>query len=215
MEFLRQIPIFSGLTEEQIKGLSGISLLKKYPKGAVIFDPYRKAEGFYVLKSGKVKIYRTNRGKEQIIRIFTAPAFFGEAAAFMGSNFPAWAETIENSEIVFIPRKAFIELMKKDPEIAMRLMAVMAQRLVYLTNVIESLSLKDALSKVASYILRQAQEKEGEEFVFRTNLAAMELGLTKETVSRMLSKLKSLKAIEKSGSRVKIRNLKLLKDLAV
>jgi CRP/FNR family transcriptional regulator len=105
--------------------------------------------------------------------------------------------------------------MKDDPEIAMRLMAVMAQRLVYLTNVIESLSLKDALSKVASYILRQAQEEEGEEFVFRTNLAAMELGLTKETVSRMLSKLKGLGAIEKSGSKVKIKNLKLLKDLSV
>ncbi|TCK03354.1 Crp/Fnr family transcriptional regulator [Phorcysia thermohydrogeniphila] len=215
MEFLRQIPIFSGLTKEQLESLANISVLRNYPKGTVIFNPSQKAEGFYALKSGKVKIYRTNRGKEQIIRIFTAPAFFGEAAGFMGSNFPAWAEAIEDSEVVFIPRKAFIQLMKVDPEIAMRLMAVMAQRLVYLTNVIESLSLKDALSKVASYILRQAQEKEGEEFVFRTNLAAMELGLTKETVSRMLSRLKSLGAIEKSGSKVKIKNLKLLKDLAV
>jgi len=215
VEFLRQIPIFSGLTEEQLKNLSRISVLKRYLKGTVIFNPSQKAEGFYVLKSGRVKIYRTNRGKEQIIRIFSPPAFFGEAAGFTGSNFPAWAEAIEDAEIVFIPRNAFIELIKADPEIGMRLMAVMAQRLLYLTNVIESLSLKDAFSKVASYILRQAQETEKEEFIFRTNLAAMELGLTKETVSRMLSKLKSMGAIEKRGSKVKIKDFQLLKDLAL
>jgi CRP/FNR family transcriptional regulator len=151
-------------------------------------------------------IYRTNRGKEQIIRIFSSPTFFGEAASFMGSNFPAWAETIEDSEVIFIPRMAFIEIMKTDPEIGMKLMAVMAQRLVYLTDVIESLSLKDALSKVASYIFRCIQENGSGEFTFRTNLVAMELGLTKETVSRMLSKLRALGVIEKSGSKVKVKS---------
>jgi CRP/FNR family transcriptional regulator len=215
MNFLERIPLFSGLTEEQLESLASISISKTYPKGTVVFNPNQKAEGFYLLKSGRVKVYRTNRGKEQIIGIFSAPAFFGGAASFTGSNFPAWAETIEDSEVIFIPRKDFLELMKADPEIAMKLMAVMAQRLFYLTNVIENLSLKDALSKVASYILKQSQEKGREAFVFKTNLAAMELGLSKETVSRMLSKLKSLGAIEKSGNEVKIKNVQVLKDLAV
>jgi len=214
MEFLREIPLFSELSPQQLKEIEFISITKKYPKGATIFNPSQKGEYFFILKKGKVKIYKTSKGKEQIIRIFEEPTLFGEAASFTGKNFPAWAEAIEeDTEVILIPRKGFIELMKRDPEIGMKLMAVMAQRLMYLTGVIESLSLKSALSKLASYILRKAQERE--EIDFSTNIAAMELGLTKETVSRMLSKLKELGIIEKDRVKLKIKNREALEDLAL
>jgi len=213
MEFLKEIPLFSELSPQQLKEIEFISITKKYPKGATIFNPSQKGEYFFILKKGKVKIYKTSKGKEQIIRIFEEPTLFGEAASFTGKNFPAWAEAIENAEVILIPRKGFIELMKKDPEIGMKLMAVMAQRLMYLTGVIESLSLKSALSKLASYILRKAQGKE--EIEFSTNIAAMELGLTKETVSRMLSKLKELGIIEKERSKLKVKKPEALEELAL
>jgi len=213
MELLKEIPLFSELSPEQLKELELISIKKRYPKGAVIFNPSQKGEYFFVLKRGKVKIFKTSKGKEQIIRIFEEPTLFGEAASFTGRNFPAWAETIEESEVILIPRKRLIELMKRDPEIGMKIMAVMAQRLMYLTNVIESLSLKSALSKLSAYILRKAQEKD--EIEFSTNIAAMELGLTKETVSRMLTKLKELGVIEKNRNRLKIKNVKALEELAL
>ena len=214
VKFLRQIPLLSELSEEQLTRIKEISIVRSYTKGTVIFNPSQKAEGFYILKKGKVKIYKSGRGKEQIIRIFSRPTFFGEAASFTGENFPAWAETIEDSEILFIPRMEFLELMKRDPEIGMRLLAVMAQRLIYLTGLIESLSLKDALSKVSSYILRNSKEVGNDEFKFSTNIAAMELGLTKETVSRMLSKLKSMGIIEKNGNLIRIKNKNALLELS-
>ncbi len=214
MEFLREIPLFSELNQKQLEEISSIATLKRYYKEQVIFNPSQKGEHFFVLKKGKVKVYKTSKGKEQIIKIFEKPALFGEAASFTGKNFPAWAEAIEDSEVVLIPRKDFINLMRQDPEIGMSLMSVMAQRLMYLTGVIESLSLKSALSKIASYILKKVED-EKREVEFSTNLAAMELGLTKETVSRMLGKLKELGIIEKSKSRVKIKNLKALKELSL
>jgi len=214
MEFLREIPLFSELNQEQIREIASISVVKSYPRNTTIFHPSEKAEYFFILKSGKVKVFKTSRGKEQIIRIFDSPTLFGEAASFTGKNFPAWAETIEDSEILLIPRKGFIELMKKDPEIGMKLMSVMAQRLMYLTGVIESLSLKSALSKLAYYILRKTQEG-GTEIEFSTNLAAMELGLTKETVSRMLSRLKELGVIEKERNRIKVKKPEALKELSL
>ncbi|MEO2064945.1 MAG: Crp/Fnr family transcriptional regulator [Desulfurobacteriaceae bacterium] len=213
MELLREVPLFSELSQEQIKEITSISLVKKYTKNQTIFSPFQKGEYFFILKRGKVKVYKTSRGKEQIIRIFDKPTMFGEAASFTGKNFPAWAEAIEDSEVILIPRKDFISLIKRDPEIGMKLMSVMAQRLVYLTNVIESLSLKNALSKISSYILRKSEE-EGQEVEFSTNLAAMELGLTKETVSRMLSKLKEMGIIEKDRNRIKIKKPQALRELS-
>jgi len=209
-EALRKIPLLASLDDVQLEKIASISVEKLYPSGSVIFTPGEAAEGFYVLKKGKVKVFKTQKGKEQIIKIFSEPAFFGEAASFIGGKFPAWAEAIEDSNIVFIPRDAFLSLMKEDPEIALKLLSVMANRLLYLTNLIESLSLKNALSKVAAYILRN--ENDGE-LVFKTNLAALELGLTKETVSRMLSKLKAMGAIEKDGNRVKVKNPQLLREV--
>jgi CRP/FNR family transcriptional regulator len=213
MELLRKIPLFKELSDKQLKELSQIAILKRYSKNQEIFNPNQKGEFFFILKSGKVKVFKTSKGKEQIIRVFDSPTLFGEAASFTGKNFPAWAEAIEDSEVLLIPRKSLIELMKRDPEIGMKLMAVMAQRLIYLTGVIESLSLKSALSKLSSYIYRKFCEQ-GEEFNFSTNLAAMELGLTKETVSRMLTKLKELGVIEKSRNRVKVRKPSALKELS-
>ena len=214
MEILKKIPLFAQLNDEQLKKIKALAVERKYPKGKIIFSPLEKAEGFYILRSGKVKVYKTNKGKEQIIKIFSEPALFGEAASFTGGFFPAWAEAMEDTTVLFLPRDEFLRLLKEDPEISISLITVMAQRLMHLTSIIESLSLKDALSKVAFYILQKSEE--GKKAVnFQTNLVAMELGLSKETVSRMLSKLKSLGTIEKSGNKVKIKNLKLLKDLAV
>ncbi|WP_456343074.1 Crp/Fnr family transcriptional regulator [Thermovibrio sp.] len=213
MEFLREIPLFSELNQKQLEEIALISVVKRYSKNNIIFTPSQKGEYFFILKRGKVKVYKTSKGKEQIIRIFDKPTLFGEAASFTGKNFPAWAEAIEESEIVLIPRKGFIELMKRDPEIGMKFMSVMAQRLMYLTSVIESLSLKSALSKIASYILRKFEEGR-DEVEFSTNIAAMELGLTKETVSRMLGKLKELGIIEKSRNKVKVKNPQALRELS-
>ena len=215
MKFLKEIPLFRELSESQLDKIKRISTLKVYKKGEVIFNPGDAGDCFFVLRRGKVKIFKTSRGKEQIIKIFNKPALFGEAASFTGKNFPAWAEAIEDSEVIVIPRQDFLQLMKEDPEIGMNLLSVMAQRLIHLTNVIESLSLKDALSKVASYILRRYEEEGNPEIPFSTSMASMELGLSKETVSRMLGKLKDLGAIEKSGNRVKISNITALKDVAL
>lgn len=214
MEFLKEVPLFSRLSEEQIEKISSITIKKRFSRGEIIFNPGEKGNHFFILKSGKVKIFKTLKGKDQIIKIFEKPTLFGEAASFTGKNFPAWAEAIEDSEVLIIPRERFLNLIKEDPEIGMNLLSVMAQRLIHLTNVIESLSLKNALSKVASYILKKYEEAGKQEVPFSTSIASMELGLTKETVSRMVGKLKEMGVIEKTRNRVVIKNVNALKELS-
>jgi len=212
VELLREVPLFSNLSDEQLKKISKLLVLRRYQKGEVIFSPSEKAEFFFILRRGKIKVFKTLNGKEQIIKVFEKPALFGEAASFTGNNFPAWAEAIEDSEVFLILRKDLLNLLKEEPELGMNLMAVMAQRLFYLTALVESLSLKSALSKLSSYILSKLGDRD--EIDFSTGLAAMELGLTKETVSRTLSKLKALGVIEKRKSKVKVKNREALKNLS-
>ena len=210
--FLKKIPLFSSLNDRQLKLLEDIAIEKSYKKGSIIFTTGMKADGFYVLKSGKVKIFRSRGGKEQILKVFEPPSMFGEAGTFMGENFPANAEAVEDSTILYIPRKQFLSQMREDPDIAFKMLAIVSKRLMYFVDLVESLSLKDATSKIAHYLLTRDKGKGRVEF--KTNLVSMELGLTPETVSRTLSKLKSKGIIRKSGNMIEIVDRKALESLS-
>ncbi len=209
--FLRKIPLFSSLDDNQIRLLESIAIEKTYKKGSVIFTTSKKADGFYILKSGRVKVFRSRGGKEQIIKVFEPPSMFGEAGTFMGENFPANAEAVEDSVILYIPRKQLLAQMRKDPEIAFKMLAIVSRRLMYFVDLVENLSLKDATSKIAHYLLTRSRDGKVD---FKTNLVSMELGLTPETVSRTLSKLKSKGIIKKIGNTIEIIDRKALENLS-
>jgi len=137
---------------------------------------------------------------------------FGEAGTFMGENFPANAEAVEDSVILYIPREQLLSEMRKDPDMAFRMLAIVSKRLMYFVDLVESLSLKNATSKIAHYLLTRGGENGKVEF--RTNLVSMELGITPETVSRTISKLKSKGAIKKSGNTIEIIDRKALEKLS-
>jgi CRP-like cAMP-binding protein len=68
------------------------------------------ANGFYIVADGQVKIYKTSlEGKEQILHIYGPGNPFGEVPVFSGSRFPANAQALVKSQILFLPRKAFVQ----------------------------------------------------------------------------------------------------------
>ena len=214
MDVLRQVPMFSGLSDKQFKVLNSLRVEKHYQKRRVIFTPNDIAEGFYILKSGRVKIYKSRFGKEQVIKVLSKPDIFGEAAGFSGTNFPVWAEAMEKSVIYFIPRTEFIRFLREDVDTVINLLSVMADRLVYLTLLIENLSLRDSLSRLAFFLLSESKKLSSNRIVFNNGLVASALGLTSETVSRTVSRLKDIGAIEKSGNIVVIKNYEILRKIS-
>ena len=90
------IPLFEGLTKEQYEALSTIVVDQICDRGHLIFSEGEEGAGFYVVISGKVKIFKlTFEGKEQILHIIEPKEPFNEVSVFEGKNFPAYAETIE------------------------------------------------------------------------------------------------------------------------
>ncbi|WP_457568559.1 Crp/Fnr family transcriptional regulator [Desulfurobacterium sp.] len=200
MHILKSLPLFSTLEDDEIKEIESVLVRLSYGKGQVLFSSYDRANGIYILIRGKVKLYKSFAGKEQTIRIFSPVAMMGEAGALKGGNFPANAVALEDAQVLFLPKEKLTDIIRRNPDIAMKMIGILSERLFHLVGLVENISLKDAVSRVYDYIVHKA-DGDGK-LEFKTTIVAMELGLTAETVSRAVSRLKKLGKIKKIGKTV-------------
>ncbi|HOJ71313.1 MAG TPA: Crp/Fnr family transcriptional regulator [Syntrophorhabdaceae bacterium] len=214
---IRYIPLFKGLPDRQIEELSRIAIRYSFLKDRIIFSEGDEADGFYVLISGRVKIYKLSKeGKEQILHIVEAQEPFGEVPAFAGKRFPAHAEAIEDSITLFFPRDAIVQLIKNDPSLALNMLALLSLRLRQFTVLVEDLSLKEVPQRLAAYILLIGEREKTDEIELNINkkqLASL-LGTIPETMSRILGKMVSKGLIDVQGRRIKLIDKKALEELA-
>ena len=222
MEIIAQIaaiPLFEGLPPEQLNDVARIVVTKVIKRGQVIFSEGDEGTGFYVLISGRVKIFKlASDGKEQILHIPAHGEPFGEVPVFAGERFPAYAEALEDSQALFFPRPAFVSLIKKNPALVLNMMAVLARRLRRFTGMIESLSLKEVPGRLAAHFLYLSERKEGSEElrldISKNQLASL-LGTIPETLSRILARMTKEGLIETVGQRqIRILDRAGLEELA-
>lgn len=210
-------PLFRGLSIDQLGELERLFPGRRCVQGEIIFSEGEKAEGFYVLLSGKLKIYKLSpEGKEQILHIIEPGEPFAEVALFSETTFPAYAEAIRDSEVMFFPRKGFENLIRKDPAIVMNMFAILSQRLKYFTRLIEDLSLKEVPQRLASYLIFLADRERSNDVslgISKGQLASL-LGTIPETLSRIMGKMAAQEIIEMQGRRIKITDRASLEVLA-
>lgn len=218
VEHISSIPLFEGLSRGELEDLSLIVDDLTVVKGEAIFLEGDDGNGFYVVISGKVKIFKVSwEGKEQILHIFGPGEPFGEVPVFGGKQFPASAEALEKGRVFFFPREDFSALIKKNPELALNLLAVLSKRLRRFTSLIENLSLKEVPGRLAAYLLYLRGSREGtaelELDISKGQLASL-LGTIPETLSRILGKMSNGGFIESEGSLIRIMDLQGLEGLA-
>lgn len=217
IEAVRSVSLFKGLPEEQMNRLAEIAMSKKYKRGELIFESDTPANGFYATLTGKVKIYRMSpSGKEQILHVFGPGESFAEVPVFEGSTFPVHAQTLEASELLFIPRKEFERMISRDPDLAMKMMALLAGRLRILVNKIEELSLKEAPARVASYLLLLSSSHGSSTFKLEMpkGQVAFYLGTIQETLSRILKRFVEEELIEMEGKEITVLHPEGLQEIA-
>lgn len=214
---LATTPLFSGMTEEQLSQIRHIAQEKQYKRGETIFWEGEPAIGFYVVAGGKVKIYKSSfDGKEQILHIYGPGHPFGEVPVFSGGQFPANATAIEKSDLLFFPRKDFIDLITAHPSLALNMLAVLSMRLRQFTIQVENLSLKEVPARLASYLIFLAEEQETPDSVklpiSKGQLASL-LGTIPETLSRIFNKMSNQGLIRVKGSEIAFTDRDGLEDL--
>lgn len=220
--FIKECPLFSGLGEEDLEKIASIALSKRYRKGDVIFSEGSAASAFYLVVSGRVKVYKLSQeGKEQILHMFSSCDTVGEAALFADVEYPAFAESLCESELLYFPRHDFLGLVKRNPQLGLNVIANLGRLLRQFVSLIEGLSLKEVSARVAKYLMDLAvrqgvQGKDGAEVrldVTKSQLAS-NLGTVAETLSRTLSKLRSEGVVEVKGSLITILNCKALRQIS-
>lgn len=222
INLLKQCPLFAGLKEEDLKKIKSISIPKKIVKKELIFADGETAKGFYVILSGRVKLYKISPdGKEQILHIVSAPDAFAEAALFLEGTYPAYAEALTGGQVLFIPARDFIQMIEKNPKLSINMIISLSHFLKKFTALIEELSLKEVSSRVAKYLLDLSlkAEREGRdpmwiELDMSKGQLASRLGTISETLSRTLGKLKAKEIIDVKKNSIKILNRKFLEELA-
>jgi CRP/FNR family transcriptional regulator len=217
-QIIAAIPIFEGLSEEELQKIRHIAVDKFYGKGRTIFLEGDDGDGFYVVADGKVKIFKVSMdGKEQILHIYGPGHPFGEVPVFSGRKFPANAQTLVKSHLLFFPRPAFIDLISKNPSLSLNMLAMLSMRLRQFTVQVENLSLKEVPGRLASYLLYLSNEQDSE---FRVSLPVSKgqlaslLGTIPETLSRILAKMSGKQLIQVEGSDIHLRDLMGLEALA-
>lgn len=215
-ELLANSLLFNGLPADQLREIAAISVSKRYHKNVSIFFEGDPGIGFYMVVSGKVKIFKTSLdGKEQILHIFGPGEPFGEVPVFHGSPFPANAETLTDSELLFFPRPEFVRLVTANPSLALNMLAVLSHRLRRFAAQIENLSLKEVPGRLASYLLYLAEEQQRQDFVVldipKGQLASL-LGTSSETLSRIFAKMTDEGLIRVEGKTIYLLNSMLLRE---
>ncbi|MFH1489005.1 MAG: Crp/Fnr family transcriptional regulator [Pseudomonadota bacterium] len=218
IKHLETIPLFQGLPRAQLEDLAMILVDQMFNRGEIIFSEGDKGTGFYVVISGRIKIFKLSvEGKEQILHLFGPGEPFGEVPVFSGQNFPAHAEVMEKSRIFFFPRDAFAALIVKNPSIAMNMLGLLSIRLRRFAGMIDDLSLKEVPGRLAAHILYLSAEEEGSEHLelkmTKGQLASL-LGTIPETLSRILGRMSGQGLIEIEGPRIRILEREGLEDLA-
>ena len=222
IELLRRCPLFAGLKEEDLKRIRAIASLKQVKKKEILFSDGADARGFYVILSGRVKLFNVSpEGKEQILHIVGAPDAFAEAALFLEGTYPAFAETMTDCQFLYFPKRDFIHLLEKNPQLSINMIVTLSHYIKRFASLIEELSLKEVSSRIAKYLvdlsMKSSREgkspKEVELDLSKTQLA-LKLGTISETLSRTLAKMKAKRIIDVEKNKIIILNREALEELA-
>lgn len=192
-DIIKSATLFRGLPSDQIAIISRLTLEKQYQRGESIFFEGEEADGFYIIAEGQVKIFKINQlGKEHILHIFGPGEPIGEVPVFGGNPYPASAEALVRSSMLFFPRREFVRILEENPSLSLNMLAVLSLRLRQFASQIENLSLKEVPARLAGYLLYTLEEKGIGDVVqldvSKGQLASL-LGTIPETLSRIFAKM--------------------------
>jgi CRP-like cAMP-binding protein len=207
---LRRVPFFAVLGEEELRRLAGHCVVRHVQKEELLFAEGDPCDGMFVVQSGAIKVFKmADSGREQVLVIERAGSTVGELPVFDGGNLPASAAALEDSSLLFLPKREFLSLCRQNSEVAFAV----------IRSLVEELSLKEVSHRLARFLRDRAlavgvRTKRGVEFPLEeTNQQiAAEIGTVRDLVSRNLRRLVDRKIIKMERRKVIVLNMEGLED---
>jgi CRP/FNR family cyclic AMP-dependent transcriptional regulator len=214
IRLLNDVVIFGDLNEKDLEYIYSKSQSLTFKKDDPILFEQEEGTAVYIILDGIVKIYSTKEDlKEVTYALLSGRDFFGEMSVLDGDTRSASANAVTKVEALKINRDFFIDLLHKYPQVSIALIRELISRLRKSDSQIRSLSLEDAQGKVASVIMRLADEvgriKKGkveiDNFVSQQELASM-AATSRETISRVLTVFEKEGLIERESNKLSVPN---------
>ena len=213
---------FCGLPSSSVQSLDRIKFTAMYPKGSLLYVEGETPRGVVVLCSGKVKLTTSSsEGRTLIVRIAEAGELLGASAVLLGRGHEMSAETIEPCQVNFIRTEEFMQWIQNDPAAMMSVARQLSGDYYEAQREIRSFGLAQTTSeKLARLVLDWCNDR-GEKTAQGVRLKvlltheeiAQMIGTTRETVTRLLTSLRSKKVIEVKGSTVNVMRLDALEAM--
>ena len=197
--------LFTGLPRPDLENIAAVTVVKPLAKGEYLFREGNSSRGFYIVQRGAVNVHRVNAaGKEQIIHVFRAGESFAEAALATPTGYPADARALEPSQVLLVQKDGILNLLKRQPELGLRMLSSMSGHLRVLIGQLEDLTLKDVETRLANWLVKRCPNPASDRPVaieLRTTkrVLAAELGTVSETFSRTLAKFREQKLVSVKG----------------
>jgi len=187
---LRQAFILSDLNDSEVFELAGLAVDRSFAQGEFIFQEGDTAEYFHIIAEGKVKTLKhSSMGSEFIIAFFAPGDMFGAVAAFTDKPYPCSARAVAETRIMEIRKEDFMAFIIKHPQVALRIIKVLGERLIESQDRLRDLAGERVEQRIVRTLLRLSSNI-GPNLPFTRHEIAEMTGTTTETVIRILSHLK-------------------------
>jgi CRP/FNR family cyclic AMP-dependent transcriptional regulator len=217
VDLIRRVPLFSTLTDEEFSRLQDIFVLRSYRKNQIIFLEEETGSYMYLVSSGKVKVSKAGAGgKETILAIHRAGDFFGEMSLLDGKTAPATVSAMEDAKIISVSGSDFHKYLMHNEKVLLQIINVLCARLRQVWQT-QSMSSSTAEARIRNGILQLARRhgiRDARGTIIDLKITHQELaemvGTSRETVTRVLARLREEGIIQVDQRRITLIDSKAL-----
>ncbi len=216
-EVLRQIPYFAPLHPEELRRVAAVTVKCHYKRGDMIILEGDLSGALYYVHAGLVKLFKTSlEGKEQVLKLIAEGHTFNDVPALDGGPNPASAAAMEPSVVYVIRHADLHTLIVTQPAVAEAVVQALTQALRSLVSLVEDLSLRHVIARVAKMLLDQEAAVQGELHGYRLTQQEMAAlaGTAREVVGRALKELETAGAIQMDQGQAMVVNRERLRYYA-
>jgi len=216
LKFLGSVPLFSKLNDASVRSLAEASKLQSLQKGEMLFLQSDPSEYAYIVRAGIISIVlQSADGREMIINEMRSGDMFGELGILTKKARSTSAVAHSNSELLVIPKQAFLQVMDAEPHFARLILEMTASRLQMSSERESALVFMDAQARLAHLLLElDKQESETGYITISQDELAHHTGLIRQTVAKALGKWRRQGYLLTGRGRIVLLNHKALREMA-
>ena len=161
--YLSLLPLFNELRPDELTRLAEGCQLHRYARGDMVCRLGEPCEGFHVVVTGQVKLsVLSPAGQEKVVELAGPGHTFGEALVFSDRPYVVSVQTLADSTLLAVSKRAVYAEIAADPKFALRMLAGMSRRLHGLINDVQSYTLASGMQRIIGYLLRDTDTSEAE-----------------------------------------------------